>query len=173
MKTAFKHIYDQGFADGEERGISIGIAEGKAKGIAKGMLKKALQIAKSLKNSTAISDETIAQVTSLTIEQVKNIDTPFYTITCLEHSTKPSSSRQYEQSAEDFFRSIYDNGVDDGEAKGITKGRAEGEAEGIKEGMLKKSISTAKKLKLLKTMSYETIAQVTDLSLEQVKAIVA
>ena len=58
---------------GEARGEARGEERGRAEGEARGMLQKALTIATNLKRSKTMSDEEIAELTELTLEQVKAI----------------------------------------------------------------------------------------------------
>ena len=69
---------------------------------------------------------------------------------------------------------IYQEILEEGEAKGIAKGKAEGKAEGEAEGEAKGKAETARKvaLNLLGIgMSLEQVAQVTELSIEQVRVL--
>ncbi len=84
--------------------------------------------------------------------------------------------RTISREAEQTFVSTYEQIVLDSMEKGILKGRQEGKQEGIQEGMqkgLQKGIekgvqSTAKKMKQI-GMDYNTIASITNLSLEQIE----
>ena len=73
MDAMMARIVTTAEARGEERGRAEGEKYGEARGEARGMLQKALDIATNLKRSTNMSDEAIAEVTSLTLEQVKGI----------------------------------------------------------------------------------------------------
>jgi predicted transposase/invertase (TIGR01784 family) len=69
---------------------------------------------------------------------------------------------------------IYQEILEEGEAKGIAKGEAKGEAKGIAKGEAKGKAETARKvaLNLLGIgMSLEQVAQVTELSIEQVRVL--
>ena len=61
----------------------------------------------------------------------------------------------------------YKDGLDAGLAKGREEGREEGRAEGAKQ----RSIEMARKLKLKGTMSDEEIAEITDLTLDEIQKI--
>jgi predicted transposase YdaD len=69
----------------------------------------------------------------------------------------------------------YKDGLDAGLAKGREEGRAEGRAEGeklgIEKGEKQKAIKMARKLKLKGTMSDEEIAEITDLTLDEIQKI--
>ena len=60
----------------------------------------------------------------------------------------------------------------EGEAKGIAKGRAEGEAKGRAEGEAKGRANTARRM-LARGLSPEQIAEYTDLSLDEIKGLMA
>ena len=59
----------------------------------------------------------------------------------------------------------------DGLDAGLEKGRAEGEKIGIEKGEKQKAIEMARKLKLKGTMSDEEIAEITDLTLDEIQKI--
>ena len=65
----------------------------------------------------------------------------------------------------------YKDGLDAGLAKGREEGRAEGEKLGIEKGEKQKAIEMARKLKLKGTMSDEEIAEITDLTLDEIQKI--
>ncbi len=64
-----------------------------------------------------------------------------------------------------------EKGRAEGERIGIEKGRAEGEKLGIEKGEKQKAIEMVRKLKLKGTMSYEEIAEITDLTLDEIQKI--
>ena len=64
-----------------------------------------------------------------------------------------------------------EKGRAEGERIGIEKGRAEGEKIGIEKGEKQKAIEMARKLKLKGTMSDEEIAEITDLTLDEIQKI--
>ncbi|MBQ5403358.1 MAG: hypothetical protein IIU11_03175 [Bacteroidales bacterium] len=64
-----------------------------------------------------------------------------------------------------------EKGRAEGERIGIEKGRAEGEKIGIEKGEKQKAIEMAHKLKLKGTMSDEEIAEITDLTLDEIQKI--
>ena len=69
---------------------------------------------------------------------------------------------------------IYQEILEEGEAKGIAKGEAKGEAKGIAKGEAKGKAETARKIALNLLgigMSLEQIAQVTELSIEEVRVL--
>ena len=61
-------------------------------------------------------------------------------------------------------------GISKGLSKGLSKGRKEGRAEGMKKGMMAKTRSLAKGF-LKKGISVETIAEVTGLTIDEIKAL--
>ncbi len=65
----------------------------------------------------------------------------------------------------------YKDGLDAGLAKGREEGRVEGRAEGRAEGAKQRSIEMARKLKLKGIMSDEEIAEITDLTLDEIQKI--
>ncbi|MBQ3690243.1 MAG: hypothetical protein II937_10365, partial [Bacteroidales bacterium] len=66
-------------------------------------------------------------------------------------------------------------GLAKGRAEGLVKGRAEGlakgRAEGLAEGAKQKSVDMARKLKLRGLMSVEEIAEITDLTIDEIQKI--
>ena len=73
-------------------------------------------------------------------------------------------------SAGDVFRQRLAAGKAEALAEGISKGRKEGRAEGMKKGMMAKTRSLAKGF-LKKGISVETIAEVTGLTIDEIKAL--
>ena len=80
-KTYYGSALRRGLAEGHAKGRAEGIAEGRAKGIAEGRAEgieegRAEERAKVVLNmrSMGLSDEMIAQATSLTLEEIRKID---------------------------------------------------------------------------------------------------
>ena len=66
-----------------------------------------------------------------------------------------------------------EKGLEEGLAKGLTEGRAEGQKEGRKEGRTEQALETAKKLLKIGLLSYEQIAESTNLSIKQIEELAA
>ena len=67
-----KEAFDDGFSAGEERGISIGRNEGISIGLSQGVQQAKLETAKNLL-SIGLSQNQIAQVTGLSVEEIKKL----------------------------------------------------------------------------------------------------
>ncbi len=68
-------------------------------------------------------------------------------------------------------RVFYDDGFKNGEIKGRDEGRAESRAEGRAEGIEQGKLETARKLKAMKVMTIEQIAEATGLTAEEIQAL--
>ena len=71
----------------------------------------------------------------------------------------------------DYNELVYEN-FTTGYEKGVSEGIVRGKAEGLSEGILKEKIRMAKELLKMKTMSLESIAQCTGLSVDEIKSFV-
>ena len=70
----------------------------------------------------------------------------------------------------DYNELVYEN-FTTGYEKGVSEGIVRGKAEGLSEGILKEKIRMAKELLKMKTMSLESIAQCTGLSVDEINSL--